>query len=130
MVSVLNDGRRNLKGIDMKVPYYISCGYSPPAIMGVIFLGLSILLYAVWIGSMKLKAHEMPVAGSNSMLIEQQCVPEEMQYGLETKRLQWGIRRSVKTEHEWVAGFSDLPVSGGEKEMEPMQRSGYVSVAS
>lgn len=131
VVSVLNDGDLNLGGIAMTDPYYVTCGYSPPAIIGVIALGVCILLYTIFVGSMKLKSRAMPVAGSNSMSIGKQCVIEETRHGLEKMPLQWGIRRSARLGHGWVAGFSDLPVNGGEKEMEPMQRrKGYISVGT
>ena len=124
VVSVLNDGRLNLGGIDLDYPYYVTCGYSPPAIVGVIVLGLSILVYSMVIGSMPLKERHMPVAGSNSMAIERQCVLEIQKYGLEKKALQWGVRPSEKRVYHYVAGFSDLPITGGEKELRNMQNRG------
>lgn len=69
VASVLSDGGQNLDGGDGH--YYVTCGYPPVAILGVIILGVSILVYTVWVGYRPLKESAMPVAGSNSMLIEQ-----------------------------------------------------------
>lgn len=100
----------------------MTCGYSPVVILEVIILGVSILVYTIWVGSRPLKESAMPVAGSNSMLIEQQCLLEEEKNGVEKRALQWGVRRSHKSEGRWIAGFSDLPISGGEKELETLRR--------
>lgn len=117
VVSVLNDGRLNLRGQAMDYPYYVTCGYSPNAIIGVIALGICMLLYTIAVGALPLKSRHMPLAGSNSMLIEQQCLLEEHKFGLEKKPLQWGTRPSQKVQNEWVDEFSDLPVIGGEAEL-------------
>lgn len=122
VVSVWNDGKLNLGSIEIDPPYYITCGYSPVAIIGVIVLGVFILLYTIGVGYLPLEWEQMPIAESNSRLIERVCMLEEPRSELGDRPLKWGVRRGQKAENEWISEFSDLPICGGETELSNISR--------
>ena len=66
-----------------------TCGYSPMAIIFVIFFGFIVLLVGICNGFMELGG--MPLAGSCSAAISAACHPPETDVNASLKRVMWGV---------------------------------------
>ncbi|KAE8318728.1 hypothetical protein BDV41DRAFT_560561 [Aspergillus transmontanensis] len=80
---------------------FITCGYSPPAILSAILVGVAMVVWLVGFSFRRLESG-MPVAGSCSLAIAAACHPtlrvkgdeyvdEEAKLGAEQMRVQWGV---------------------------------------
>ncbi|KAB8224941.1 hypothetical protein BDV33DRAFT_232682 [Aspergillus novoparasiticus] len=80
---------------------FITCGYSPPAILSAILVGVAMVVWLVGFSFRRLESG-MPVAGSCSLAIAAACHPtlrvkgdeyvdEEGKLGAEQMRVQWGV---------------------------------------
>ena len=67
-----------------------TCGYSPMAMIFVIFLGSVIVLLGMCFGFRKSKG-VMPLAGSCSAAISAACHPSETDLNASMKRVMWGV---------------------------------------
>ena len=85
---------------------YMTCGYSPVAMIATILVGLVSFLAILALGLRKLKSG-MPVAGSCSAAIAAACQPGSMPYRPDEAyaKLQWGVMRSSYSSLEHC-GFS------------------------
>ncbi|QMW25983.1 hypothetical protein G4B84_001228 [Aspergillus flavus NRRL3357] len=91
---------------------FITCGYSPPAILSAILVGVAMVVWLVGFSFRRLESG-MPVAGSCSLAIAAACHPtlrvkgdeyvdEEGKLGAEHMRVQWGLSMSMRTGREIV----------------------------
>ncbi|KAK6811974.1 hypothetical protein RU639_012298 [Aspergillus parasiticus] len=104
---------------------FITCGYSPPAILSAILVGVAMVVWLVGFSFRRLESG-MPVAGSCSLAIAAACHPtlrvkgdeyvdEEGKLGAEQMRVQWGVIY-VDADGEGHCSFSseevDVPEDG------------------
>ncbi|KAE8419468.1 hypothetical protein BDV36DRAFT_294303 [Aspergillus pseudocaelatus] len=98
---------------------FITCGYSPPAILSAILVGVVMVAWLVGFSFRRLESG-MPVAGSCSLAIAAACHPtlsiqgdkyveEEGKLGAEQMRLQWGVTY-VDADGEGHCSFSSEKV--------------------
>jgi hypothetical protein len=73
---------------------FLTCGYSPIAMLAVIIVGFFMVVAAVGFGYIPYKTG-MPLAGSSSLAISATCHPEEDpgtgEDALSRQKLQWGV---------------------------------------
>jgi hypothetical protein len=73
---------------------FLTCGYSPIAMLAVLIVGFFMLVAAVGFGYIPYKTG-MPLAGSSSLAISAACHPEEDpgtgEDALSRQKLQWGV---------------------------------------
>jgi hypothetical protein len=73
---------------------FLTCGYSPIAMLAVIIVGFFMVVAAVGFGYIPYKTG-MPLAGSSSLAISAACHPEENlgtgEDALSRQKLQWGV---------------------------------------
>jgi hypothetical protein len=79
-----------------KTDELLTCGYSPPAILAVIIIGIFMVLFLILMGKRKFKSGGMPVAGSCSASISACCHLPENEEALEGgevpfRPVQWGV---------------------------------------
>jgi hypothetical protein len=90
---------------------YLTCGYSPQAILATISISLFIVLIAVGLG--RRKSHKaMPVAGTCSAAISATCLVQEGEIGEDAAYLplQWGATGTSQWPATNIIGHCAFPV--------------------
>jgi hypothetical protein len=90
---------------------YLTCGYSPQAILATIIISLFMVAAVLLSGRRKLRSG-MPVAGTCSAAISAMCHLPGDQIGEEAafSKVQWGVTKGADSERIGHCSFSDLPV--------------------
>ena len=91
---------------------YITCGYSPAAMLLVIIVGILMMAYILVFGSLRFKSG-IPVASSCSLAIAAACHPgsENRDVDISESKLQWGVIDLPVGNGFGHCGFTDKPVS-------------------
>jgi hypothetical protein len=81
---------------DIGINEYFTCGYSPPAILAIILVGMFMVSALIFMGKRKFKNGGMPVSGSCSASISACCHPPKDGDGQESGNMahmpvQWGV---------------------------------------
>ncbi|KAI9686873.1 MAG: hypothetical protein M1822_002626 [Bathelium mastoideum] len=91
---------------------FITCGYSPAAMLLVIIAGVLMIVYILVFGSLRFKPG-IPVASSCSLAIAAACHPgsKNRDVDISESKLQWGVIDLPVGDESGHCGFSDDAVS-------------------
>ena len=106
---------------------YISCGYSPPAILAVIIIGLTVVAGMILAGRRQFRS-AMPVAASCSASISALChpPPKEHDQAIATGLVRWGVTANVDESCE--APYVGHCSFSGEEVGEPVEGMPYAGL--
>jgi hypothetical protein len=92
---------------------FLTCGYSPPAILAVIIIGLFMVVVLRYFGRRRFSGC-MPIVGTRSACISAMCHLPEAEKEKEAAYLpvQWGVSCEIAETREQIThcSFSSLPV--------------------
>lgn len=97
--GTVTNGLTGSNGSENGINEYFTCGYSPPAILAVIIIGIFMVATLILMGKRKFKNGGMPVSGSCSASISACCHPPQNEDAQENKYMeyltvQWGVTGS------------------------------------
>ena len=109
LVNINSYGTHSSSALDI---FYMTCGYSPAALLLVIIVGAFMLATILAFGSLRLKPG-IPLASSCSLAIAAACHPgsETRHVDISESKLQWGVIDFPVGDEPGHCGFSDKAIS-------------------